>query len=75
MDDADPKPSIEAGLNEATVAWLRRTAEKARRIAEYDTLDGRQPGPGEKAKAVLARGERHHGRGHAPADDLSEAPG
>ena len=52
MDDATPKPSIHIALNEATMAQVRRSAERDRRIAGDDALNRIQPGQSEKAKAV-----------------------
>lgn len=52
MNDSTPKPRIPIAPDEATMAQVRRSAERDRRIAEDDALNKIQPGPSEKAKAV-----------------------
>jgi hypothetical protein len=52
MDADTPKPSIHITLNEATMAQVRRSAERDRRSAGDDALNKIKPGQSERAKAV-----------------------
>lgn len=52
MDDATPKTSIHITFDEATMAQVRRSADRGRRVAENDALNRIQPGQSENAKAV-----------------------
>ena len=64
MDDATPKPGIHITVNEATMAQVRRSAERDQRIAGDDALNKIQPGQSAKAKAVW------QGEGGSTAADM-----